>query len=125
MTILICAAVSALVSAAVSSIVGAVLLKKQKAHFAARDLHYREQADRGIADAEQRMKTLLSEQVSQMNTAISTNARGVAELRESLEQKQSRPPVDADLGAGIANILGYDPMEAIRKKRDGQRSDAP
>lgn len=124
MTILICAAVSALVSAAVSSIVGAVLLKKQKAHFAARDLHYREQADRGIADAEQRMKALLYNEVNQMNATISANAIGVAALREDLEQNNSKS-MDADWGAGIANILGYDPMEAIRKKRDGQRSDAP
>lgn len=123
MTILICAAVSMLVSATASSIVGVVLLKKQKAHFAARDLHYRKQADRGIADAEQRMKALLYKEINQMNVTISANARGVAELREGLEQKQSRPFMDADWGAGVANILGYDPMAAIRRNRNGQRGE--
>lgn len=124
MTILICAAVSALVSAAVSSIVGAVLLKKQKAHFAARDLYYQNRTDNNISAAERRGQGLLYKEVNNMNIAIGANSRSIAELRDTLEQMQSKP-LDADWSAGVANILGYDPMEVIRKKRDGQRSDAP
>jgi hypothetical protein len=111
MIILLCAVLSAAISAAVCT-VGAILMNRSvKQRFAQRDLSY----DKRFSCVHQEIA-----EVEAGNTAKITELKGeITALRERKPQEGTA----VDFNAGIAAILGYDPMEVRKKMRESQRSE--
>lgn len=104
MNILLCVAISATVSAAVCGLGAFLMLCSLKHRFAQRDLCYTKK----FSEEEKKVATKFVE----VKTEI-----------EALREQRSQESAAVDFNAGIAAILGYDPMEVRKRMRENQRSE--